>query len=330
MNLRREQLLGYLLGALAREEQEQVEQELAINARLREELAEMKATLDKVGLTEPPEPIEPPAGLAERTCQFVAERAEEPKVTLPPEPIGGSSFRSYTLTDVLVAASVLVVLGALVFPSLARSRFVAQMLACQNNVRQMGMAMWLDSESRPDRSYWRVPWEDDRMVAGMTAASLVERQFVSSPDFAVCPTSDQGILVPGYPMPTSEQLHEASGDELKRLQRLSGGSYAYPLGYTTNGLIVPTRNMYRENYCLVAEAPQWDGGSRNHDGRGGNLFFEDGHFRWVDADAFVELPDDPYRNRSGQLRAAGLDIHDAVLGASEMRPLVPIVPVFNH
>ncbi|HUE70262.1 MAG TPA: hypothetical protein VMP01_05180 [Pirellulaceae bacterium] len=326
MNLRREQLLGYLLGALERAEQEQVEHELAINPRLREELAEMKATLDKVGLNDPAEPIEPPAGLAERTCQFVAELSEEPAVALPPENRTGSGYRSYTLTDVLVAASVLVMLGALLFPSLARSRFLAQMVACQNNLRQLGMAMLLDSETRPDRSHWPVPWKDHRAVAGMTASSLVERQFVCSPDVAVCATSDRGSLLPNYPMPMPDQWGDAAGDELRRLQRLVGGSYAYPLGYNLNGQIVPSRNTYREHYCLVAEAPQFSGGG-SHAGLGGNVFFEDGHIRWIDADAYSVLPDDPYRNRLGQAKAAGVDIDDAVLGASDVRPLPPIVPV---
>jgi hypothetical protein len=329
MNLRREQLLGYLLGALERAEQEQVEHELAINPRLREELAEMKATLDKVGLNDLAEPIEPPAGLAERTCQFVAELSEEPTVALPPEHGAGSALRSYTLTDVLVAASILVVLGALIFPSLARSRFMAQMVACQNNLRQLGMAMLLDSETRPDRSHVHVPWhEDPRAVAGMTASSLVRRQLICSPDVAVCATSDRGSLLPNYPMPMPDQWGDASGDELRRLQRLVGGSYAYPLGYTLNGQVIPSRNAYRENYCLVAEAPQWSGGA-SHAGLGGNAFFEDGHFRWVDAEAYSVLPDDPYRNRLGQAKAAGVDIDDAVLGASDVRPIPPIAPILH-
>ena len=328
MNLRREQLLGYLLGALEDPEREQVERELAVNARLRDELAEIKAALDKVGLSDSPEPVEPPAGLAERTCQFIAEQSQQPVVSLAPDRDAGSGYRSYTLTDAIIAASVLLVLGALLFPSLARSRFMAQMVACQNNLRQLGIAMWLDSESRPDRSYSLPLWADDRMVAGVTAATLVKRGFVCSPDVAVCPASEQGLLTPNYPMPSEEQLRLARGDELPRLQRLIGGSYAYPLGVAADGLIVPPRNAYRENYCLVAEAPLWDSGARHHDGRGGNLFFEDGHIRWLGAGAYSVLPDDPYRNRHGRARAAGVDLDDAVLGGSDMRPV--IVSVSNR
>lgn len=330
MSLRREQLLGFLLGALERAEQEQVEQELAVNPRLRDELAEIKATLDKVGLNEPPEPIEPPAGLVERTCQFVAAQADDATVALPAERDAAAGSRSYTLTDVLVAASVLVVLGALVFPSLARSRFLARLATCQNNLRQVGIALWHDSELRPDRSYSRMPWEDDRVVAGMMASSLVERQLVSSPDVVVCPTSDLSVLTPGYPMPTIPQVRKTSGEELKRLQRLVGGSFAYPVGFTDNGQIVPARNAYRENYCLVGEAPLWDGGSQNHDGRGGNLFFEDGHIRFMEAGTYSALPDDPFRNRHGQAEAAGVDLDDAVLGASDMHPVPATLPVLHQ
>lgn len=330
MNLRREQLLGYLLGALDPAEQEQVVQALAVNPRLRQELAEIKQTLDQVGLSGPPEPIEPPAGLAERTCDYVAANADSPLVALPAERHAGGGNRSYTLSDLLVAASVLIVLGALVFPSLVQSRFLAQMVACQNNVRQIGLAMWLDSESRPDRSYWRVPYEHPHAVVGMTASSLVSNHFIPSPDTAVCPTSEEGLLTPGFPMPTPEQLQQSEGNELRRLQRLVGGSYAYPFGYVVDGRIVPTRNMYRENYCLIAEGPRWGRTKSNHSGRGGNIFFEDGHFRWVDTESLPALPDDPYRNRIGQSRAAGLDIHDAVLGGSEMRPVVPVLPIVNR
>src|SRR5688572_19191365 len=101
MNLRREQLLGYLLGALEDPEREQVERELAVNARLRDELAEIKAALDKVGLSDSPEPVEPPAGLAERTCQFIAEQSQQPVVSLAPDRDAGSGYRSYTLTDAI-------------------------------------------------------------------------------------------------------------------------------------------------------------------------------------------------------------------------------------
>src|SRR5687768_17375607 len=108
MSLRREQLLGYLLGALEPEERAEVERELAANPRLGQELAEIRDVLEQVGMTERPEPIEPPAGLVDRTCDLVAAQSAEPApVGLPPDRSAGGIVRYYTLTDVLVAASVL-------------------------------------------------------------------------------------------------------------------------------------------------------------------------------------------------------------------------------
>jgi type II secretory pathway pseudopilin PulG len=330
MSLRREQLLGFLLGALERAEHEQVERELAANPQLRQELAEIRAVLEKVGMDQLPEPLEPPAGLAERTCQFVAAKAENAApVALPPERGAGASSRAYTFTDVLVAASVLLVLGALVFPSLVRSRFLARLTACQNNLRQIGMAMWQDSELGPDQRYSRIPWEDDRAVAGMMGSILVEKQLLANPDALICPTSDLAVLLPGFRNPTITQIRNASGQEMIRLQQIAGGSLAYPLGFTQGGRIVPPRNTYREGYCLVGEAPAAEVGnakSASHDGRGGNIFFEDGHIRWIEDSGYSLLPDHPYRNRQGQA-APGVDQDDAVLGGSDMHPTPVVFPL---
>lgn len=331
MSLRREQLLGYLLGALERAEQEQVELELASNPRLREELAELHAALEKVGMNDPPEPVEPPAGLVQRTCDFVACQDAD-RVSLPPERCVAATTRPYTLADVLVAASVLVMLCALLFPSLARSRFLARLTTCQNNLRQVGLAMWQDSELRPDRTYSRVPWENDRAVAGMMAPLLVERQLIVNPDVFVCPTSELSALVPGFQVPTIHQVTLAPGQDVKRLQKTVGGSLGYPMGYVHDGKVVSRRNAYRENYCLVGEAPIADRSGiyqASHDGLGGNFFFEDGHIRWIEGTGYCLLLDDPYRNRHGQA-AAGLDRDDAVLGASDMHAMPVGLPAADY
>lgn len=332
MSLRREQLLGYLLGALEPEERAEVERTLETNSRLREELAEIRASLQKLGLDDPPEPIEPPAGLVERTCEFVASAADQPNVALPPERAPGPASRSYTLADALVAVSVVLVLGALVFPSLARSRFLARLTTCQNNLRHVGFALWHDSELRPTRTYTRLPWEDERTVAGMMASTLLERQLVEGPDVFICPASDQAELLPGFPMPTNRQMREAVGADLARLQHLIGGSFAYPVGFTSDGEVVPPRNTYRENYCLVGEAPVCEVGKpyrASHEGIGGNFFFEDGHIRWIEDTDYWRIVDDPYRNRNWET-APGIDRDDSVLGGGSMRPQTPIVPVIHE
>src|SRR5262245_59259138 len=73
----REHLLGYLLGALSPAEHEQVEAELNRNSTLREEMQRLRSSVEQVGLADEPGDWEPPPGLAERTCQFVAASARQ-------------------------------------------------------------------------------------------------------------------------------------------------------------------------------------------------------------------------------------------------------------
>jgi hypothetical protein len=328
MSLHREQLLGFLLGALEPHEQAAVERELAGNPQLRKELAEIAATMAKLGLNDPPEPIEPPAHLADRTCQFVeAQATSGDAVSLPPDRSEVGETEGYTLTDAVVAAAVLLVLAGLVFPSLANSRFVASVYACQNNLRRVGWAFWDYSELNPTRRYPAYPKESRLALAGVMPTQLVEVGVVSEADVFVCRASPQAVFLPNFPLPTMAQLRSATDEEFNRVRPFLGGSYSYPLGYTVNGQVVPPRNDYREHYCLVADAMpvQVAAASANHAGRGGNFFFEDGHVRWFPKAGYRRLPDDPYCNRHRQL-AAGVDSEDSVVGSNDLRPMPAILP----
>ena len=76
MTFRREQLLGYLLGALDAAESRQVEAELDKNPALRVEMARYQELLSRLGMDEEPEEFEPPRGLADRTCDFIAAHGD--------------------------------------------------------------------------------------------------------------------------------------------------------------------------------------------------------------------------------------------------------------
>src|SRR4051794_747421 len=86
----REHLLGYLLGALSPEENEQIEIEIDQNPALRAEMQRLKACVENVGLAEDRPAFEPPAGLAERTCRFVMNAAR--RVSLPPSRLSGQDL----------------------------------------------------------------------------------------------------------------------------------------------------------------------------------------------------------------------------------------------
>src|SRR5262249_47777976 len=105
--LSREHLLGFLLDSLAPDEQQQVEAELNQNPKLRDELKSLESHLKPLGMCERPQPIDPPPGLAARTCNFVAAHS-----AALVGPAGGLIFQSvererrFTWSDFVTMAAV--------------------------------------------------------------------------------------------------------------------------------------------------------------------------------------------------------------------------------
>src|SRR5437764_13788623 len=96
----------------------------------------LQACVSQLGLDNHPQQFNPPPGLAHKTCEFIAARANSSPVTpaaltseRPAEP-----HRHFTWSDLLVAAAALIVAAALFFPSLEYSRFNAQIAVCQNQL----------------------------------------------------------------------------------------------------------------------------------------------------------------------------------------------------
>ena len=326
MSPSREHLLGYLLEALERTEEEQVEQELQTNPALRRELLALERCLGRIGLDEAPEPFEPPAGLAGRTCQFVAAET----MVMPADarlPAGmsvelnGSSRLRWA--DLLVAAAVLLVAASLFFPALAYSHFQADIALCQNRLRELGLGMHQFSTQNPKHQFPAIEAEGNRDVAGIYAPLLVSHQLVGDPRTFVCPSSELSRHMERMQIPTFDELRKASGPKLASFQRTMGGDFGYNMGYTQGDEIVPPRDSRRCQYVLLGDAPSDEQPGRrsaNHLGRGQNLLCEDGHVSWVVNLVSPHVADDPFHNHHGHV-AAGIDPNDSVLGASFDRPI---------
>ena len=323
----REDLLGYLLGALDRAEHERVAHELSQNPQLSQDLARLQKCIDRVGLAEQPTHFEPPAGLALRTCQKVAAY-QSPHVELArsgfaPAAAEGMQYRvGNSFADLVAMAAVVVAAAALFFPALASSRFQANVSVCQNRLRQLGMALQEYSSRQPDRSYPRVELAGNRSVAGVVAPILVDSGLVADPRAFLCPTSNLGQKPSKWHIPTMDELDAAEGDVLTNFHLNMGGTYAHNLGHWEDGKLCAPIDERRADFAVASDLPSDETRCRrtiHHDRRGQNVLYQDGHVIFVPGSCAV-LPDDPFHNLDGEV-AAGLNRNDSVLGESSARPL---------
>ncbi|NLY01325.1 MAG: hypothetical protein GXY83_34980 [Rhodopirellula sp.] len=343
----RERLLGYLLGALEEDEEAILDEQLERDEPLRRQLKQVWRSLQP--LRSSPQEFLPPLGLAARTCEMIAEwpsrAGEQPcseherqtaapaidlsgpvssrsDASMSPTVGPGAASSRWTWADLAVALSIAAAAFLLVFPAIENSRFHSRVTACQENLRQVGVALAQFSD-RNDGFFPQIPASGPTAVAGVYAPVLLEGGFLDSSTRVVCPAStlaeDREFAVPAL-----EQLQKAAvAEDLTRLQRQLGGSYGYTLGYRVDGRYRPTRNLHRPRFAVMADAPSYDLpdlASLNHGGLGQNFLFEDGHIEFLPSPQPAGLGDDFFTNDTG-LVAAGLHRDDAVVGSSATTPL---------
>jgi hypothetical protein len=323
----RDHLLGYLLKALAPDEQEQVETELNQNPSLRAELRQIESRLGRMGLGNARDYVDPPAGLAERTCQYVSAHAARPLVSPGGTLVYQSAERErrFTWSDFVTMAAVIVAAASLFFPALSFSRFQAQIATCQNQLRLIGFGLHGYSDLQADRSFPGPEAEGPRAAAGIVAPMLVSHR-LADPKTFLCPAP---INRPArdFHMPSLEELDRATGQELKMLHEAMGGDFGYNMGFVEDGRLVRASNARRGKYVLAGDRPSDSQPRRvsgNHRGRGQNLLYEDGRVQFLPQLPSPQVLDDPYHNRDGWV-APGVDRDDAVLGASADHPM-PVKP----
>ena len=332
----REHLLGYLLGALDETEQAQVEELLQRDPQLRNELKQLGASLEpmRAGADLYPEP----EGLAERTCKFVAEHATVETSSLPSSSsqAAGRYWRNrrWTFADVFVAGGVVATASLLFFPAILNSRQQARVSNCGNNLRALHLAL-VNYSSANHHFLPTMPTEGNLAFAGVYAPLVYHGGYIDRPNAFLCPASPRLPFGRRFRIPTVGELNALRGLKLALLQSSVGGSYGYNLGYFVDNRHHGIRYRGRSNFAVMSDSPSLHFPRRqsdNHDGKGQNILFEDGHVRYTFTcragcdDVF--LSDRRYVE-------AGRQIHDAVIARSTSPPLLPhwtdatIVPASN-
>ena len=316
----REHLLGYLLGALDPEESQRVEQHIQRDGELRAQLASLRQCLAPLaadrGL------VEPPTGLAVRTCRHVMQHAYALGQGSGGQGLGSANSPRWRFQDLVVAAGVFLAASMLFFPAVSHSRYNAQMAGCQFNLRQLGISLMNYGQAHADY-FPSIPTEGHLAVSGIVGPTLVHNGYLDDPTQLICPAR-ASLQTEEFRVPTLEELEQAGPKLLRRLQRRLSGDYGYNLGVKVDGRYQGVRNLHRSTFALMADAPCWKLGgkqSSNHGGCGQNVLFEDGHVEFQAQCRHSQVPDDYYRNDEGFV-SAGMHLHDAVIGHSSSPPLI--------
>ncbi len=243
-----------------------------------------------------------------------------------------SDGKSFTWVDMAVVASLITTAVVLILPLVNASRSNSQALACQNNLRELGLGLQQFAEFSPNHAVPRVASSGPRGAAGIYAVALKDRQLLRSDKFAICPTSPLAAANPSFMVPSFDELDVASPEDLPRLQRTMGGSYGYNLGYMVEGQGLRAPRMEnRSQYPLMSDTPRANDLRSNvttvsspQHGRCDNILFEDGSVKAVRGADQLPWPDNnPFLNRSGFI-AAGEDAEDVVIGGSNARA-IPVI-----
>ena len=190
----REQVLGYLLGALDDAEMEQVA--IAAGVGRKRTAASFSPCAGRWQRSRPPRKsrraVRAAAGIGGadlrnglRPGQAVAAGVlRGPAIS--PLPAPPSSYSRPRWIDATVAAAVFLVAAALTFPAIHSSRFRARLTVCSDNLREMGVA--LTGYSRANHDYFpRVPTEGKMASAGIYAPTLLPTAFSQTQGGYVAP-----------------------------------------------------------------------------------------------------------------------------------------------
>ncbi len=311
----REDLIGYLLHALEPAERAQVETELGRDPELKRELQLLERSL--LPLAGDREGYAPPMGLASRCCEYVATQG---KVRRAP-PVAPPTSR-WRMSDLAVAAGVFLAATLLFWPAMNQSRYAARVRGCQNNMRQIGLALQSYSDAHPGK----LPAIHSRHTlnrSGLYAVILLQNNLLGEQRLIICPGSKLAEDVENFDVPTWAELEAAAPAEQLRMVKTMGGSYGFSLGYRQeDGEHSPPLALGRSTHVILADAPSRDHQDRmsgNHGACGQNLLFEDFHVEYVTGCRTRACRDHIFENRNGE-QAAGLDRDDVVIGPSEASP----------
>jgi hypothetical protein len=246
----------------------------------------------------------------------------------------------------------LTILCCLALPALVRIRFESRKAQCARNLTITGSELMQYALQHPQQRFPHVAVEGPASFAGVYAVYLHDMDAQVVPSQLRCSSligtsqdqleSTAASSLPSV-IPSFAELQRMAIGELVQWQRSLGGDYAYNLGVFEKGNVRAPKCEGRSHLAILADAPVMDATAGRtaavgnpqidgeeyiaHEGKGINIFYEDGRVVFVTTASLFEtfatdsaLVDHPFRNQRGQ-HEIGLHPQDASLAPSHFPPL---------
>ncbi len=242
-----------------------------------------------------------------------------------------SKNSNITWIDWVSGSVAAVILLGLLLPSLAQGRFEARKIACQNQLRQLGIELTSFVDRNQQSRLPAVAEIGPKAFAGVYAMRLREAGLLAEPSIRWCPSvdpysSDEVSGTDLNEVASTDDLQRMPVDRLRRVQRVVGGHYAYTLGVIDQDHFTPPRYEARSSFAVMSDAPMVGviGGKVRadrigHGGQGINVLYEDGRVQFLSLSSLESMRDHPLLNHRGRVEA-GVNIDDASLAPSWQPP----------
>ncbi|MCO8120290.1 hypothetical protein NHH03_00980 [Stieleria sp. TO1_6] len=294
-----------------------------------------------------------PAGLPPQADES-SDRRDAPQVSLSEVDLmreSGARSSRWNRFDSIGGLLSVAVLLALLLPTIAAGRFESRKVACQDQLRELGLALMQYVGRDHQGRLPQVAQSGPEAFAGVYLIRLADAGLLNTTDPRWCPSAGKPRFEPSptlqpsdfYPphsnstlstgtlatrtLPSAAQLHHLPVNQLQRTQQTVGGHYAYNLGVIGDQGYSSPRYEARTSFAIMSDAPLGktiaaDGTIQmrfSHGDQGLNVLYEDGAVHFLRGDALDALPDNPLLNHSGT-NEAGVNIDDASLAPSWQPP----------
>ncbi|MFI5377726.1 MAG: type II secretion system protein [Tepidisphaerales bacterium] len=249
---------------------------------------------------------------------------------LQPSGVGTSVRRpGFTLIEILVVIGIIGVLLAILLPALERAREQANTVSCAANLSQIGLGLTLYAGDNHGNFPRTVYQPGAAPVAGTNASAAnpfapggPQPNDTSAPFFLLMrterlpaklfadPYNDEVEYAPDAADPAT---HSNFTDFRKNL------AYSYANPYPDANAVAAGYTLTGKMHAAFAVAADLNPGtgagnnSRNHEGRGQNVLYADGHVEWKTSTKCGWNGDDIYVNKNGVVQASPVDATDSVL-----------------